>query len=97
MIDLVDARKRLQRTFQAAAAQRDKRPDFNAAAGTFDWVLYEREQMRLEVNRIRARNGLPPADDDALLAAESTAKGHSDYAAKFTLRCADLTVADELI
>lgn len=48
--------------------------------------------MRLEVNRIRARNGLPPADDDALLAAESTAKGHSDYAAKLALHRADLSV-----
>jgi hypothetical protein len=92
MIDLATARDRLQHTFNAAAAEREKRPGYNAAAGTFDWVLYEREQMHLEVNRIRAGNGLEPADEAALLAAESTAKGHSDYAAKFALRCADLAV-----
>lgn len=54
-------------------------------------MLYERQQMQSEVNRIRALNCLPPLDEDLLRVAELTSTGHIDYAQKFALRCAELT------
>lgn len=57
---------------------------------TVAWVLHERAVMRDTVNRLRAERGLEPASPDDLRRAEGMATGHSDYASKFAIYCADL-------
>lgn len=86
------ARDQLHLAFQRAAAEREKRRDFDAATGELGWVLHERAVMHATVNRIRAERGLDPVPLSDIEIVERSAQGHTDYAAKFVLRCADLTV-----
>ncbi|SDH42705.1 hypothetical protein [Microbacterium sp. 77mftsu3.1] len=81
----------LQSVFDAAAAERDQRPDFDGREP--GWVLYERAQMHDAVNRLRARLGKPPVATEAIEGAERSACGHVDYAQKFALGAADLVHA----
>lgn len=46
--------------------------------------------IRAAVNRERDRRRLPPVDEAAITAADRLAAGHTDYAHKFTLYCAEL-------
>lgn len=85
--------ERLSTRFQAAASQRNLREDFDVATGELGWVTFEREEMCAEVNAIRSENGLDAVDDDRIRVVELTSSGHSDYALKFALRCAEITQA----
>lgn len=62
-------------------------PDGTSELG---WVLHEREQMLVAVNRLRSAAGKPAASMEEVLAAERSACGHVDYTAKFAMGCADL-------
>lgn len=89
---ILSARDQLHLAFQRAAAEREKRQEFDTATGELGWVLHERAVMHATVNRIRADHGLDPVPLSDIEVVERSAQGHIDYAAKFVLRCADLTV-----
>ena len=83
-------------TLRSAQKERDRRSDFvTDADGTQElgWVLFERGRMLDAVNTLRARSNAAPVDLEALVAAETSACGHSDYTSKFAIRCADLVIA----
>ena len=86
------ARDQLHLAFQRAAAERSKRSDFDPETGELLWIIHERSVMHGTVNRIRAERGLGPVPLSDIEVVERSAQGHIDYAAKFVLRCADLTV-----
>lgn len=86
------ARDQLNLAFQRAADERDKRLTIDKATSEPGWVLHERSVMHGTVNRIRAERGLDPVPLSDIEVVERSAQGHSDYAWKFVLRCADLTV-----
>lgn len=78
-----------------ATLERSKRPDMvilDRGAGEFGWVLYERDVMRDEVNRLRQAKGLDPVDDPAIIRVEMQASGHIDYVLKYAIGCADLAL-----
>lgn len=60
-----------------------------------EWVVYERTQMLAAVNEELARRGQPAASVDAVLRAENQAAGHSDYARKYALYCAEIVMAGD--
>lgn len=83
-------------TLRAAQKDRHHRSDFvTDLDGTpeLGWVLYERACMLEAVNELRAKADANPVALEALMAAETSACGHSDYTSKFAIRCADLVVA----
>lgn len=91
--DLISsARAQLEIAFSRAVDSRPVRQDFDPASGELGWVLHERAVMHGTVNRIRAERGLPPVPVEDVERVERSAVGHIDYAHKFVLRCADLTV-----
>lgn len=58
-----------------------------------EWAAYERSVMHEEINRIRTQSGRSPISLDVMWKrAESQAVGHSDYADKFALYCAELAL-----
>lgn len=88
-----DARLELSLAFDRAAAERSKRDQFDPATGELGWVLHERAVMHGTVNRVREDRGLPPVPVEEIERVERSAQGHIDYASKFALRCADLTLS----
>lgn len=94
--DRETVRASLQKVFDLAVKERSKR---NAQEKLGDetqpgWVFFEREAMCTEVNRQRSARGLKPVSLLEVLRAERMAVGHSDYASKFCLYCADLAVGE---
>lgn len=86
------ARPQIEAAFSRAAAERGARNDFDLVTGELGWVLHERAVMHGTVNRLRGERGLAPVPVSDIEAVERSAQGHIDYAAKFVLRCAELTV-----
>ena len=82
----------LKTAFARAAEERDLRPDFDPVTQELGWVLFEREVMTATTNRIRAERGLSAVEPEAVLRAEWGASGHIDYASKYALGCAELTI-----
>lgn len=83
-------------TLRAAQEQRHVRPEFvtdDEGAPELGWVIYERNRMLETVNQLREASGSQPVDLDAVMRAETSACGHSDYTSKFAIRCADLVIA----
>lgn len=86
----------LRAALTTAQQVRDERMSFVALSdGTSElsWVLYEREQMLTAVNELRSAAGKPAASMEEVLAAETLARGHVDYTAKFAMGCADLVAS----
>ncbi|KOX10169.1 hypothetical protein [Nocardiopsis sp. NRRL B-16309] len=81
--DLEPMRDRLLRVLHDAMEERPNRTD---------WIEYERDQMTAAVNHARFTRGLQAATADDIRTIEDTAVGHSDYAAKLALRCAELAL-----
>jgi hypothetical protein len=85
-------RDRFLDTLITAACQRDRRqstvdgPDGPEP----EWAGYERDEMKNAVDCKLAARGLPPATQAEIVSIERSAAGHSDYAAKYALRCAFL-------
>lgn len=80
---LLNMKAELLETLQKAAKQRSKRND---------WIEYEQQQMTDAVNRLRARAAKLPVTQEAVAKVEQLAVGHSDYAEKFALYCAELVL-----
>ena len=57
---------------------------------TDEWIRLEREAVWDAVNRERAKLGKGPICIDYVEAQEKLAIGHTDYAAKWAYRCAEL-------
>jgi hypothetical protein len=57
-----------------------------------NWLAPEIRAMRDAVTSIRAARGLAPLTEDAVYKADLLAAGHSDYASKFALYCAELAL-----
>lgn len=57
-----------------------------------NWLAPEIRAMHDVVTSIRAAHGLPPLNEDAVYKADLLAAGHSDYASKFALYCAELAL-----
>lgn len=79
-------------TLARAMEERPLRPDLVTVDGQqeCEWAVYELDVMHAEVNRLREGDGLPPVSREAITLVERQALGHSDYAAKFALYCAEL-------
>lgn len=90
--ELMASRDRLLAVFTQAAQFRSLRQELidEGAEAECGWQRYERHVMLAEVNRQRRGVGLPPADEAAVGYVERQACGHSDYAAKWALYCAEL-------
>lgn len=58
-----------------------------------EWMPWEEREMLHEVNRARAELGAPNVDPDVVHRANQLASGHSDYAPKFALYLAEITLA----
>lgn len=56
------------------------------------WALYERQQLHTAVNVERACRYLESVPESVIKRVERMACGHSDYAEKYTLYCAELAV-----
>lgn len=80
---------------EATKERKDRRDFVTLDGGTaeFGWVLYERDVMRDEVNRLRQARGLNPVDDFTIIRVEMQASGHIDYVLKYAIGCADLVLA----
>jgi hypothetical protein len=85
---------RLQEVLSAAAARRSSNwVTVDGPCGREpDWLAYERQQLLAEVNWWRAGFGLGPVDEHVIARGESSACGHSDYALKYTLFCAEVAI-----
>jgi hypothetical protein len=57
------------------------------------WILDERQAMCDAVNRLRSLHGKPVVTLAEIERVERSAVGHSDYAHKFALYCAELVEA----
>lgn len=78
---------RIHAALVAAQAERPKRQEMNGDEP--EWVVFERNTMWGAVNAARAEIGLPPVLLTDILRVEQQAVGHSDYAMKYALYCAE--------
>lgn len=86
----------LLEVLQAAQQERGRRGEFVPGPDGREelaWVIYERQRMLDAVNELRAKAASSPVTLDAVIRAETTACGHSDYTSKFAIACADLVAA----
>jgi hypothetical protein len=80
-------RAMLSRILRDAHAVRDLRP--------YDWHRYEMDELLSAINFERAKLRKASIDMRELLAIESSAAGHVDYASKLALYAADLVYAPD--
>jgi hypothetical protein len=73
---------------QALSVQQARRNEYPGMT----WIDAEIDVMHHEVNCDRSKRGLPDLSRDVLSRAERMASGHSDYACKFALYCAELAL-----
>ena len=59
-----------------------------------EWIAKERDALRNTVNDIRVERSMQPLYTDSITRAEERARGHSDYASKLALYCAELCQPD---
>lgn len=85
-------------TFQRAAKHRKDRPksvkdplDPNGFVVP-EWVLYERRQLLSAINLERLTRKLEPVMESQVFRVEQMACGHTDYATKYPLYCAELAL-----
>lgn len=89
--------KAMEEVLQTAAKERPKRQGW-VRLGDEDepgWVFYEREAMHAAVNRERSARGLGSVTLLDVRRVERWAQGHSDYAHKYALYCAEIAVGDQ--
>lgn len=84
----------LDEVFAKASSERKKRPICGPNFEDSGWIVFERERMHEEVNRLRAQFGKGPVAIDRIKKAEQSAMGHSDYQHKLVLGCRDLVWED---
>lgn len=78
------------------AKERDSRPDVVETEFGVEcaWAQFERDGMLADVNRARAERGFAPTTAGAIRAADLPSSGHVDYAEKFSLYCAEITLRE---
>lgn len=89
--------ERMERAFQDAASERERRQDFVTLPDgrqELGWVIHERLAMWAEVNQARAERGLNPVLIEKITRAENLAAGHVDYATKFPFYCAEVVLGE---
>ncbi|MFA5758912.1 MAG: hypothetical protein WC942_06110 [Clostridia bacterium] len=84
--------KELLDVFLRAAQKRTQFNKFDKENNTWEWVLYERMSLLDRVNEFRRSNKLPEVGVDNIINAEKKAIGHTDYASKLALYCAEVAV-----
>jgi hypothetical protein len=57
------------------------------------WALYELENLRAEINRLRAKDGKDPVTQVQVADADLSCLGHVDYTHKLALRAADMVLS----
>lgn len=57
-----------------------------------EWVAFERFTMLAITNAVRRRRGLPEVSQHDIARVEQQACGHSDYARKYAMYCAELAL-----
>jgi hypothetical protein len=87
----------LRAALNAASKERWRWPDVTTTRYGDEpaWAGKERELLNVLVNDRRAELDGEPVSADEVYAVEQSASGHSDYAAKFTLRLAMLAYGVE--
>jgi hypothetical protein len=70
------------------ASQHSRRHEYR---GT-DWLYVEIDVMHHAVNCDRSKRGLPDIPRSLVVRLEACAAGHTDYASKFGLYCAELAM-----
>lgn len=99
MSQLLVLKERLQGVLQRVSHDRDQRPEFvdkSKGRGTEPaWVVFEREQMHEAVTKERAKLGKGPIPLKEIERVEQLAVGHTDYADKFALYCAELVLKEK--
>lgn len=98
MSTLKDLSDRLHDVLSSAMCERANRDEWVPVGLTeteLAWVLYERQVMVEEVNRLRANRGLTAIDQADVERVERMAVGHSDYSRQFAFGCARLVVSPE--
>jgi len=90
------------RILQEAAKERPKREGFVPAPGGGrlgftepGWVDYERQRMFEAVNWERHLRGIPQVTPQQIIRVETQACGHTDYASKYALYCAELALGED--
>lgn len=86
--------KALEEAFSKASAERRERPLHGPNYEDSGWIVFERERMHEEVNRLRAQLGKGPVSLDRIKRTEQTSMGHVDYQHKLCLGCRDLVWED---
>jgi hypothetical protein len=84
----------LDETFTRISSERHERPIHGPDFEDSGWIIFERERMHEEVNRLRAQSGKGPVSLDKIKMAERSAMGHVDYQHKFVLGCRDAVWED---
>ncbi len=95
--EMLRFRETLQAALSAAATLRSERQVTIPTRYGHElvWQTKERELLHRMVNNRRAELNLPPVDEDEVYAIDQSAAGHSDYAAKLTLRLAFLAYGQD--
>lgn len=91
----IGLRDRFLRVLVDAAPARRQRDEFVTLGDgrhELGWVLHERELMVAAVNSARAERGADVIDRGLVERVERQAEGHTDYAEKFALGCAELVL-----
>lgn len=73
---------------QILAVQHSKRHEYKGIG----WLDVEVDVMHHAVNVDRSKRGLPDVSRHIVVRHEAMAAGHSDYASKFALYCAELAL-----
>lgn len=90
----------MTKVFQMAAEMRSRRqeevddPVKPCPGRTRRWVLYERWRLLEAVNTERHCRGLEPVGASEIKRVELMAFGHSDYAHKYAIYCAELALGE---
>lgn len=90
-----DTKMRYKKHLESVIASVDRtRNDYvpSRDGETLRWIVETQLAMHAETNRLRGLHGLEPISLEAIERVETMAVGHSDYASKFALYCAELAV-----
>lgn len=85
----------LSRVLDVAVAQRSQRETVEQTTNgdyIMTWTVFEREQMLIAVNELRARRALPPVGIDDVAVADDAATGHINWQKQFAAGCANLAL-----
>ncbi len=73
---------------EVLTAQQSRRHEYPGTT----WIDVEIDVMHHQINCDRSKRGLVDLSRDVVVRAERMAAGHTDYASKFALYCAELSL-----